>query len=448
MIQNNLRTVQLVGFASQLDCIVCVCMHVSMTSNIMTLSNITGSVVAGVVDWYRPHPRADGLSVSLYEKKAESGDHYGDPIADAFAVVARPNSCILALADGVNWGVRPRLAARAAVRASIQHMHDKLFSSSMPYGSTQDIFHHILLAFDDAHKSIINSGGTTTTLTVAMVVELMPHPRITSRWGLCVVSVGDSPCFIYQQDLDKVFEVTAAAHMGKGRDPRDSGGCLGANLGENPDLGNLVCCFTPVLDNDIVFLTSDGVSDNLDPVILKKAISVPSVPVSHSALPLVKPEDRQEYMVLQLMKLFKNRSKRLSLDYISVQDVVDSLISYCVEATDRKRSFLEQVWTTTSDPQLSPNSKREMERKLSKQSKELPGKLDHTTIVGYQVGELRACSVTSALNYEHDVQHTKIRNPDTPGRWPTNNGSLHRTSSVDEQAIFAAKYLNKIGNDH
>lgn len=398
--------------------------------------------MAGVVDWYRPHPRADGLSVSLYEKKANSADHYGDPIADAFAIVARPNSCIMVLADGVNWGVRPRLAARAAVRASLEHIQDKLFSHSNTPSTTQDIFHHILLAFDHAHKGIISNGGTTTTLTVAMVVELLPHPRVRSRWGLCVVSVGDSPCFLYQQNQDKVFEITAAAHMGKGRDPRDSGGCLGANLGENPDLGNLVCCFLPVSDNDVVFLTSDGMSDNLDPVILKKAVSL-GLSVDSTPLPQLTPEERQEFMTLQLVKLFRTRASRLDLGYISVQDVVDTLISYSVEATDAKRSFLEQVWATTSNPQLSPNSKREMERQLSKQSKALPGKLDHTTIVGYQVGELRARTVTSAVA-GHDMRR---HIPNTPGRWPVNNGSLHRTVSVDERTLFSANYTDKMASD-
>jgi len=40
----------------------------------------------------------------LYEKNPTNDTSNGEPIADCFGIVARPNSAILALADGVNWG--------------------------------------------------------------------------------------------------------------------------------------------------------------------------------------------------------------------------------------------------------------------------------------------------------------------------------------------------------
>ena len=53
------------------------------------------------------------------------------------------------------------------------------------------------------------------------------------------------------------------------RDMRDALGALGPVDGTNPELGNLTCAMTEVEVGDIVFLTSDGVSDNLDPVVGK-----------------------------------------------------------------------------------------------------------------------------------------------------------------------------------
>lgn len=48
--------------------------------------------------------RAFGLSTSLYERHPITGMSAGLPIADVFAIIARENNAILALADGVNWG--------------------------------------------------------------------------------------------------------------------------------------------------------------------------------------------------------------------------------------------------------------------------------------------------------------------------------------------------------
>jgi hypothetical protein len=412
------------------------------------------SVVADVVDWCRPHPRSDGLSVTLYEKKLDSSEHHGDPIADAFAVVTRPNSSILALADGINWGIKPRLAARAAILGAIEHLHQKLFNDQNPPATTRDIFHHILLAFDEGHKKILLNEGTTTTLTVAMVCEILPDPRIASRWVLCVVSVGDSPCFLYKPDLHVIYEVTSAARMGKGRDPRDAGGCLGANLGTEPDLSNLICCFLPIADEDIIFLTSDGVSDNFDPVILKLGLEnresvsptsppPPPFPPSNypkSDLPLLSPKDRQDYLTRQMAQLIRHKQERIE-HKLSVQDVVESLVSHVVDVTDIKRSFLEKVWIETSDPSLSPNSRRYKERGLAMESKSLPGKLDHTTVVGYQVGELVITPKSSPFSLKKSSKSSndvfQSLTTSNPGVQPSaaNDGSrvspLSRVGSMD-----------------
>ena len=46
-------------------------------------------------------------------------------------------------------------------------------------------------------------------------------------------------------------------------------GALGPVDGVNPELSNLTCSMTLVEAGDIVFITSDGVSDNFDPVVGK-----------------------------------------------------------------------------------------------------------------------------------------------------------------------------------
>lgn len=56
------------------------------------------------------------------------------------------------------------------------------------------------------------------------------------------------------------------------RDMRDALGALGPADGPNPELNNLTCSMTVVDEGDVVFLTSDGISDNFDPVVGKFAL--------------------------------------------------------------------------------------------------------------------------------------------------------------------------------
>lgn len=48
---------------------------------------------------------AYGIATTLYEKNPTNNTNNGEPIADCFGIVVRSNSAILALADGVNWGM-------------------------------------------------------------------------------------------------------------------------------------------------------------------------------------------------------------------------------------------------------------------------------------------------------------------------------------------------------
>lgn len=84
-------------------------------------------MVAGVENWNVPHTNAYGASCSLYEVHPLTHRHTGDPIADCFAIVTRKNSAIMVLADGVNWGVKSRTAARSAVHGCVEYLNKTLF---------------------------------------------------------------------------------------------------------------------------------------------------------------------------------------------------------------------------------------------------------------------------------------------------------------------------------
>ncbi len=217
--------------------------------------------IAGVQNWRKHHHKAFGLSKSLYDIDPETNKPVGEPIADAFAVVARENNALLAVADGCGWGVNSCLAARTAVKGCIEHLSDHLHKAS----TTQEIIEIMLKSLKHAHERIVDSKkGTITTLCTGVVCKIQG----INCYGLCVVNVGDSLAFVYRKD-GYVQEVTVGCHDPGERDMRHTGGCIGPLVGDDPDLGNLTCSFTFVEEGDIVFLTSDGITDNFDPNVLK-----------------------------------------------------------------------------------------------------------------------------------------------------------------------------------
>ena len=127
--------------------------------------------VAGVRYWNRPNSAAYGLADTLYELHPHTKVPAGSPIADTFALVARKNSCIMVLGDGVNWGARAALASRAAVHGAMDYLNQALFAVSRTRTlSTQDVFQILLRSFHAAHCLILEEEAMLTTLTAAVVV--------------------------------------------------------------------------------------------------------------------------------------------------------------------------------------------------------------------------------------------------------------------------------------
>ena len=69
------------------------------------------------------------------------------------------------------------------------------------------------------------------------------------------------------------WKIAGSHDVNSMRDMRDALGALGPVDGQNPELNNLTCSMTVVEEGDIVFLTSDGVSDNFDPVVGKFVVA-------------------------------------------------------------------------------------------------------------------------------------------------------------------------------
>ena len=349
---------------------------------------------AGVPNWNRPIKQADGEAVTLYDHIPGSSNRHGDPVADVYAFVARPNNAILAIADGWNWGLKSRQAARCAIHGSVEKLNEILFSEHPPE-NTQQMVTCIRRSFDCAQELIMRHQSTTTTLCVAVICSLA---KSKGEWGLCVVSVGNSSCFVWQNKTGIVYEVTFSANQGK-MDTVEYGGCLGPSIGDDPDLSNLVCCYTTVSDDDIVFLTTDGISNNFDPVaLLQGTTEIKNVkrPVAESVdhqnisptLPLLTQEQREAVKSSNLSNVLqKTRSQRRS-DHLSALALKEALIDHAVEVTEAKRTFMERSWHDINDPNMATEERASKEKEIFQLADSYPGKLDHATVVAYQVGLL------------------------------------------------------------
>ncbi|KAI1714733.1 protein phosphatase 2C domain-containing protein [Ditylenchus destructor] len=466
--------------------------------------------------------RAYGLSTSLYEKHPVTGTNAGTPIADVFGIIARENNCILALADGVNWGEGSRLAARCAIRGALDHLNS--FVESSPFENTTDVFHSLLGAFHAAHALILQEGGALTTLCVALVAPV----KNSDSSVLCVCNVGDSLCFVFNSQYG-VREVTLASHdICQMRDMRDAGGALGPVDGRNPQLHNLTCSMTFVEKGDIVFITSDGVSDNFDPVVgkfcvIKKAESEkenfelrlnPTRPMPNSFhktksvpsngvcainanqqftdvrpnrcianLPCVDAMERHELMLLRMADVipnglnachrFRNQTKNcspvptingnsqspysigheslsingthmapdaiksleeFSRSIVTASDLCKNLIQFAYQLSAAKRKTLEdpELYRTRSHSKTEERLRRKMIRNMIM---EMPGKLDHASVVAYKVGFWPDCPPAAAQREESmETQRMQSDSPSTP-QAVTSAGYVKENGEVEKEMI-------------
>merc|ERR1719474_728794 len=260
-----------------------------------------------------------------------------------------------------------------------------------------------------------------TTLTAAVVLPTLTENG-ENKFHLCVCNVGDSLAYVYSQG--QVREVTLGSHdITTNRDMRDALGALGPVDGLNPELSNLTCSITQVLPGDMVFVTSDGISDNFDPVVGKFCIPkkpergntssqnktgpnpTPTKTRSHSEfdiLPTVEAFQRHELTLARIEDILNEGSGSSSLQnglnnhnigrVTSSSELCQRMLDFCQRLTTAKRKILE-------DPELYPNtnvsnSQDQMDQKMRRRRvceklAVVPGKLDHATIVAYQVGDRR-----------------------------------------------------------
>ena len=226
--------------------------------------------------------------------------------------------------------------------------------------------------------------------------------RDSKQFVVCVVNVGDSLGFVFSKHHG-IREITTGSHdIESERDIRDAGGALGPVNGKDPELNNLTCSMTIVDPGDIVYLTTDGISDNFDPVVTKIAVpkrrhSDPEINslseantvdtsrrlISNDGRPEMAPHERHQYAVKEMERII-HEFELFTEEQCCAQELCGALLQHVLKLTDPKRKVLE-------NPELYGKKLRSKDRKrrdseiVSKMSR-APGKLDHATIVAYEVG--------------------------------------------------------------
>lgn len=164
-------------------------------------NNEPNDLIADVTHWNAPSSidQGHGIAISLYEKNPITNEHAGSPIADCFGMIARRNSCVMAMADGVNWGEKARLASCSAIQASLEYLTRALLSPSNTAKNTSEVFVSLLRSFWEAQDFILEVNGHLTTLTVCVILPLADEGANKNKYVVCSCNVGDSLGYIYSK---------------------------------------------------------------------------------------------------------------------------------------------------------------------------------------------------------------------------------------------------------
>lgn len=246
-------------------------------------------------------------------------------------------------------------------------------------------------------------GGGLTTLCLCMVCPV----DNSDQHAVCCVNVGDSFSFIYSNNQG-IREVTVGSHdVGSERDIRDAGGALGPVDGVNPELHNLTCSVTFCHHGDIVFLTTDGISDNFDPVVTK--IALPMRPNdsnfntrekynSNGCLvikPELSPKERHVY-ALKEMERVVHEYELVTEEVCSAQSFCSALLQHVLTITDQKRKIIENP-AIYAKRKMTKKDRQTRDSEIVEKMSKAPGKLDHASIVAVEVGAFAKAASENGL---------------------------------------------------
>lgn len=302
----------------------------------------------------------------------------GDPVCDRFnARLCIGGKAFLCLADGCNWGTKPREAASRASSSFVGY----LFENTATLSTVREYGALMLQALAEAHNDIIIDkkdrwdAGTTTLLGVTIVPVTCSDSSSAEyeEWACIVLNIGDCKAFRWSHKDKKVIELTGGNRPSL--DACDPGGRIGPHTDTgSPDLRNLSFFFSLCQKEDIIFCVSDGVHDNLEAASLAvepqtlcpaEFGGISSWEEAAQLNPKLATNAREHFMSEKLTGIILNGAS----DPGQLELIVKRITDYCYALTAPSRAFMEEF------PQ----------KKLPSDYKDFPGKLDHTTCVAVKL---------------------------------------------------------------
>lgn len=182
------------------------------------------------------------------------------------------------------------------------------------------------------------------------------------------------------------FGFIGSRNLNNERDMRSPGGALGMTMTETADLSNLTYSIMEIDQGDFVFLTTDGISDNYDPCVNGSAVSVktPSlIRKSSTSLTDISPTlmNAYERHLSSLNRIHKSIDD--NQQELSAFDLCNRLLQYVIRLTEEQRQVIEEG--LRENPGLKGSARTEFEIEMRNKVGKIPGKLDHASIVAYQV---------------------------------------------------------------
>lgn len=289
-------------------------------------------------------------------------------LCDRFMVRIIGDRTFFVLADGCNWGERPRAAAQKACQGYLDYICDP---GLLEANTTLEYRELVMRGIRQAHLEIIKGVHPAeqrdcgkTTLLAGVVVPLDLHCK--GEWGVIFASVGDCKLFLWNEE-NGAIDVTFGNRMHT-RDASDSGGRVGPYVdGNQPDLRNLRTYFCAMTPEDVIFAVSDGVYDNLDPECLGLTPQQANIPdyASWSDIPPELLNNYKSHVFCIGLNNLLSKCKEKTPYAFSHMMVYNSLAT-----THKTRTFME-----THPNELEP-----------KNYAEFPGKMDHVTSIAIAPG--------------------------------------------------------------